>query len=76
MSRSFLYVADRCGCLSSEEPGEEGLDVENWVFGPFCVWCRQSAVLFFGVWRLVFPAPFIEGTVLSLVYVLGSFLVN
>ena len=42
----------------------------------FCVWCRQSAVLFFGVWRPVFPAPFTEGNVLSLVYVLGSFLVN
>ena len=41
-----------------------------------CVWCRQSAVLFFSVWCPVFPAPFIEGTVLSPVYVLGSFLVN
>ena len=50
--------------------------MENWVFGPFCTWCRQSAVFFFGVWRLVFPAPFIEGTVLSPAYVLGSFLVN
>ena len=58
------------------DPGEEGLDVENWGFGPFCVWCIQSAVLFFGVWHLVFPALFIEGTVISLVYVLGSFLVN
>lgn len=70
------YWLGREGGLSADNPGEEGLDVGNWSFGPCCGPRSRSPVSFFGVWYPVFPAPFIAGTVLSPLYVLGHFIVN
>ena len=33
--RRFLCLVECWGCLSSEDPGEEGLHVEHWVFSQF-----------------------------------------
>ena len=64
------------GSLSSEDPGGKGIDVDNYgVLASLCPWYRQCGA---ALWCAVsgFPVPFIEGTVLSPVYVLGSCLVN
>ena len=60
VGRSFLCMADCWGPMLRTQQ-KKGLIGALWVFRWFCVWCRR---------RPVFPAPSVEGSVLSLLCVL------
>ena len=76
--RSFLCVAV-AESLPYENPGLLGLDVESYgILVSFCLWYKMVSCIVPWCVVSIFPSTvyWVEGNVLSCVYVLSSFLVN